>query len=152
MRKETKTAVYDEELGLEAYRFKGIAQPFPNHFHEYYVIGFVEEGERRLSCRNREYMIRRGDVVLFNPGDSHACVQVDGGALDYKGDYAGSDGGSDRQAESSGIFRNRAPRRGDLLLSAPSPRACHGGLPRIWKGRKSSPCAVFAPGAMRTAL
>ena len=85
MRKETKTAVYDEELGLEAYRFKGIAQPFPNHFHEYYVIGFVEEGERRLSCRNREYMIRRGDVVLFNPGDSHACVQVDGGALDYRG-------------------------------------------------------------------
>ena len=47
MRKETKTAVYDEELGLEAYRFKGIAQPFPNHFHEYYVIGFVEEGERQ---------------------------------------------------------------------------------------------------------
>ena len=44
MRKETKTAVYDEELGLEAYRFKSIAQPFPNHFHEYYVIGFVEEG------------------------------------------------------------------------------------------------------------
>lgn len=85
MRKETKTAVYDEELGLEAYRFKGIAQPFPNHFHEYYVIGFVEEGERRLSCRNREYMIRRGDVVLFNPGDSHACVQVDGGTLDYRG-------------------------------------------------------------------
>ena len=79
MRKETKTVVYDEGLRLEAFHFQGIMQPFPNHFHEYYVIGFVEKGERRLSCRNREYTIRRGDVILFNPGDNHACVQTDGG-------------------------------------------------------------------------
>ncbi len=85
MRKETKTVVYDEGLRLEAFHFQGIMQPFPNHFHEYYVIGFVEKGERRLSCRNREYTIRRGDVILFNPGDNHACVQTDGGMLDYRG-------------------------------------------------------------------
>lgn len=42
MRKEIKTVVYDDELRLEAYRFEGVVQPFPNHFHEYYVIGFVE--------------------------------------------------------------------------------------------------------------
>lgn len=85
MRKETKTVVYDEELRLEAYRFEGMARPFPNHFHEYYVIGFVESGTRRLLCRNREYTIGKGDAVLFNPGDSHACVQADEGALDYRG-------------------------------------------------------------------
>lgn len=85
MRKETKTVVCDEELRLEAYRFEGMARPFPNHFHEYYVIGFVESGTRRLLCRNREYTIGKGDVVLFNPGDSHACVQADEGALDYRG-------------------------------------------------------------------
>lgn len=32
---------------------------YKENFHEYYVIKFVEEGERRLSCRNREYTIDR---------------------------------------------------------------------------------------------
>lgn len=45
MRKEIRMAVYDEELQIEAYRFEGIVQPFPSHFHEYYVIGFVEKGD-----------------------------------------------------------------------------------------------------------
>lgn len=85
MKKETRTVVYDEELRVEAYRFEGIVQPFPNHFHEYYVIGFVEDGERCLSCKNQEYLIKKGDIVLFNPGDNHACVQSDDGTLDYRG-------------------------------------------------------------------
>lgn len=85
MKKETRTVVYDDDLRIEAYRFEGIVQPFPNHFHEYYVIGFVENGERRLSCKNQEYTIHRGDIVLFNPGDNHACVQSDDGTLDYRG-------------------------------------------------------------------
>ena len=76
--------VYDEGLGLEAYRFQGIAQPFPSHFHEYYVLGLVEAGERCLSCKDREYMIRAGDLLLFHPGDSHACTQRSGGTLDYR--------------------------------------------------------------------
>lgn len=85
MRKDIKTLVYDEELHLEAYRFEGIGRPFPNHFHDYYVIGFIEQGERRLWCRNQEYPIRPGCILLFNPGDTHACVQTDGGVLDYRG-------------------------------------------------------------------
>lgn len=85
MKKEMRTAVYDKELHLEAYRFEGIMQPFPNHFHEYYVIGFMESGRRILSCKNRTYTIREGDILLFNPGDSHACAQSDGGVLDYRG-------------------------------------------------------------------
>lgn len=85
MKKETRTVVYDDELRLESYRFEGTQQPFPNHFHEYYVIGFVESGERSLSCKNNEYAIQKGNVLLFNPGDNHACVQNDGGTLDYRG-------------------------------------------------------------------
>ncbi len=85
MKKEGRTAVYDDELRIEAYRFEGIVQPFPNHFHDYYVIGFVEDGERALSCKNQEHAVKKGDVLLFNPGDSHACVQSGGGALDYRG-------------------------------------------------------------------
>lgn len=85
MKKEIRTVVYDNELRLEAYRFEGIVQPFPSHFHEYYVIGFVESGQRVLSCRNREYVIESGSIVIFHPGDSHACVQSDEGTLDYRG-------------------------------------------------------------------
>ena len=73
MKKGARTAVYDDELRIEAYRFEGIVQPFPNHFHAYYVIGLVESGARRLACKNREYSIQRGDILLFNPGDNHAC-------------------------------------------------------------------------------
>lgn len=36
MKKETKTAVYDDELRIEAYRFEGIIQPFPSHFTSYF--------------------------------------------------------------------------------------------------------------------
>ena len=85
MKKETRTIVYDEELRLEAYRFEGIVQPFPNHFHEHYVIGFVEDGQRILSCRNKDYSIECGNVVLFNPGDNHGCVQSDERTFDYRG-------------------------------------------------------------------
>lgn len=85
MKKETRTVVYDDGLRLEAYHFEGIVQTFPNHFHEHYVIGFVEDGTRRLSCRNREYFIEKGSIVLFNPGDNHACVQSDDGTFDYRG-------------------------------------------------------------------
>lgn len=85
MKKEIRTVVYDDKLRIEAYRFEGIVQTFPNHFHEYYVIGFVEKGERILSCKNREYSIKQGNILLFNPGDNHACVQSDGGTFDYRG-------------------------------------------------------------------
>lgn len=85
MKRETRTLVYDDELRIEAYRFEGIVQPFPNHFHDYYVIGFIEDGQRALSCRNQEYTLKRGNILLFNPGDNHACVQSDDGTLDYRG-------------------------------------------------------------------
>ena len=85
MKKQTRTADYDDELRIEAYRFEGIVQPFPNHFHEYYVIGFIEDGHRVLSCRNQEYALKKGNILLFNPGDNHACVQSDDGTLDYRG-------------------------------------------------------------------
>ena len=45
---ETRTIVYDEQLQIEAYQFVGIMQKFPNHFHDCYVVGFVEKGNRHL--------------------------------------------------------------------------------------------------------
>ena len=85
VRKEIRTVCYDDDLHLEAYCFQGIMQPFPNHFHDYYVIGFVEAGTRCLSCKNKDYIIGQGNILLFNPNDSHSCAQYDAGSFDYRG-------------------------------------------------------------------
>ncbi|MFT8322579.1 MAG: AraC family transcriptional regulator [Bacillus sp. (in: firmicutes)] len=84
MVKEVRTVYVDSDLHIEAYRFKGIMQKFPAHFHEYYVIGFIEEGQRYLVCKGEEYIINPGDLVLFNPYDTHSCEQIDGKTLDYR--------------------------------------------------------------------
>ncbi|HBH1808933.1 TPA: AraC family transcriptional regulator [Clostridioides difficile] len=84
MRQEERTVCFDKELKIEAYRFKGIMQKFPNHFHEHYVIGFIEKGQRYLSCKNKEYTTSTGDLLLFNPFDSHTCEQIDDKVLDYR--------------------------------------------------------------------
>lgn len=85
MKKETRKAVFDEELKIEAYQFQGIAQTFPNHFHEHYVIGYVENGERFLSCKNKDHIIKKSSILLFNPGDNHECTQTGSGTFDYRG-------------------------------------------------------------------
>lgn len=84
MPEEQRQVYYDRDLKIEAYSLSGIVQKFPNHFHEYYVIGFVEGGRRRLWCRGREYDLCAGDLILFNPRDSHSCAPVDGELLDYR--------------------------------------------------------------------
>lgn len=90
MKKEVRTVCFDETLSLEALSFEGVSQPFPNHFHDYYVIGLVLRGTREMYCKNRSLMIGEGDVLLLEPADNHGCVSVDAdghpvncGAFDY---------------------------------------------------------------------
>ncbi len=82
MRNEPGTAVYDQELRLEAYRFRRCS--FPKHFHEYYVIGYIEDGQGLLICRDVPYDLKKGDIILYNPGDLHACTER-GAPPDYWG-------------------------------------------------------------------
>lgn len=84
MLNEIRTVCFDTELNIEAYNFKGVMQKFPNHFHDYYVIGFVERGKRNLYCKNKQFVVETGDLILFNPGDIHTCEQIDDEALDYR--------------------------------------------------------------------
>ncbi len=79
-----QTACYDYKLGLEAFRFKGMKQEFPNHSHDHYVIGFVEKSRRIMTCRGRERCIIPGDVILFAPGENHSCRQMGDDPLDYR--------------------------------------------------------------------
>jgi AraC-like DNA-binding protein len=84
METEKRTVHFDSDLKLEAYHFEGVMQKFPNHFHEHYVIGYVESGRRLLICKNREYTINAGDMLLLNPLDAHTCEQIDGKTLDWR--------------------------------------------------------------------
>lgn len=85
MKKEARTIVYDKTLRLEAYRLTGIARPFPEHFHDHYVFGLMEDGSRSLSCDGRDYIITKGDMIIFHPYDNHACTQKGRNLLDYRG-------------------------------------------------------------------
>lgn len=74
----------DDELGIEAYIYRGNAKKIPNHFHEYYEIGFIEYGARLVTCQSKEYKAISGDIVLFNPDDKHSCEAEIDDYLDYR--------------------------------------------------------------------
>lgn len=82
--REERWVHYDEVLEIEAYALRGIVRKFPNHFHGYYVLGFIEGGERQLRYRGKMYELHVGDLVLFNPRDNHGCAPVGAEALDYR--------------------------------------------------------------------
>jgi len=44
----------------------------------------------------------QGDIILFNPGDNHACVQSDDGTLDYRGFHISKNSMSDLMEEITG--------------------------------------------------
>lgn len=102
LKKEVRTLAFDDELNIEAYKFEGIAQPFPNHFHDYYVIGLIESDGRRLVCNNAEFDLTAGDMLLLNPSDSHGCIQTDSGVLDYRALNISKDKMSELAAEITG--------------------------------------------------
>lgn len=74
----------DDELGVEAYIYRGNTKKIPNHFHEYYEIGFIEQGTRLITCQSKEYKVMAGDIVLFNPDDKHSCEADTDDYLDYR--------------------------------------------------------------------
>lgn len=84
MKDEKRTVIYDQDLQVEAYQLEGYIQPFPNHYHDYYVIGYMESGERCMSCCNEESIVQKGDVILFNPQDNHSCRPFFNLPMDYR--------------------------------------------------------------------
>lgn len=84
MAENLKTVCFDNDLHVEAYQFTGVGQNFPNHFHDYFVIGLIEVGQRHLVVNQQDYQIGPLDLLTFNPLDRHACDQIDGGLLSYR--------------------------------------------------------------------
>lgn len=77
MKKEIREIYFDKDLRLEAYQLKGVLQAFPMHFHEYYVIGYIDKGHRHMVCKQGEYDISEKDMILFNPFDHHHCYPLE---------------------------------------------------------------------------
>lgn len=102
MNETPRTIVFDNDLHLEFCRFTGMEQPFPNHFHDYYVLGLIEAGTRRLFCKNRDYIAGPGSLLLFQPGDSHGCTQSGSELLDYRSVHIPQDIMRTLMEESSG--------------------------------------------------
>lgn len=82
--KEERLIYYDHDLKIETYQLSGIVQKFPNHFHDCYVFGFIENGRRHLCCKGQEYDLSTGDMILFNPQDNHLCFPLGNEPLDYR--------------------------------------------------------------------
>ena len=85
MIKETRTIHYDAELAIEAYWLQNVLEPFPDHFHDYYLIGFNEKGARELTCGGQKYITTEGDLFTLNPHEPHGCRSYDGKPFSYRG-------------------------------------------------------------------
>lgn len=83
MKKEERSIYYDTDLQVEIYEFKGISQKFASHFHEGYVIGLIEAGEREFVCNNQKYTLVANDILLINPLETHGCEQFGDKDLHY---------------------------------------------------------------------
>lgn len=84
MDKEIREIYYDQDIQVEAYQLKGILQSFPMHFHEYYVIGFIDKGKRHMKCKQGEFDLQQHDIILFNPYDQHQCAPIENSFLEYR--------------------------------------------------------------------
>jgi AraC-like DNA-binding protein len=75
-------SLQDVEVRFSQYR----QSAFQKHFHETYSVGVVTQGLTRLAYtgpQERIYTVSRGDIVLINPGEIHACNPQEGSVLTY---------------------------------------------------------------------
>lgn len=63
--------------------YSDIVQPFAEHTHSHYVFGIVREGERTLTLGGELLPIKKGSLIVFNPGDAHGCAQASPAPFSY---------------------------------------------------------------------
>ncbi len=74
--KNDKKIFYNKDLNFEIYNYESFNTSFPVHFHNYYTIGLIKKGDRKLFCNNKNYSINQNDILLFNPETCHGCNKL----------------------------------------------------------------------------
>ena len=64
-------------------------RPYALHFHESLSLGVVFDGETRLSLHGEQRILRKGDMVLLAPLETHGCNPLAGGFRSYHMFYVG---------------------------------------------------------------
>lgn len=62
---------HDPALRLDALHAVFTTHAFARHWHDYYVVGLVEDGAQTFWCRRDTYLTPRGGLILLNPGEAH---------------------------------------------------------------------------------
>lgn len=62
---------HDPDVQLDILHANFTTYAFARHWHDYYVIGLVEDGAQSFWCRRATYTTPRGGLILLNPGEPH---------------------------------------------------------------------------------
>jgi AraC-like DNA-binding protein len=77
----------DPELRLDSLQARFTRHAFARHWHDYYVIGLVEEGAQTFWCRRATHVTPRGGLILINPGEAHTGEAADARGFSYRALY-----------------------------------------------------------------
>ncbi|WP_165076816.1 MULTISPECIES: AraC family transcriptional regulator [unclassified Desulfovibrio] len=82
---ETTVLAHDVDMGADAFSFSLTGRAFAPHFHPAWVLGCVLSGRRTLMVQGRPYHAGPGDVVIFRPGEVHACAPAGSAPFVWRG-------------------------------------------------------------------
>jgi AraC-like DNA-binding protein len=86
--REWSTLHHDQTLRLDALQAVFTRHAFARHWHDYYVIGLVEDGAQRFWCRRETFLTPRGGLIVLNPGEAHTGEAATGaGGFAYRALY-----------------------------------------------------------------
>jgi AraC-like DNA-binding protein len=78
---------HDPQLRLDSLQARFTRHAFARHWHDYYVVGLVEEGAQTFWCRRATHATPRGGLILINPGEAHTGEAADGRGFSYRALY-----------------------------------------------------------------
>jgi AraC-like DNA-binding protein len=77
--------------GLRMFSADIVRYSFKRHAHDYYVVGYIEDGVQSFSCGGGRYRNPPRGVVAINPGDAHTGEAALPGGFRYRAFYPSAD-------------------------------------------------------------
>lgn len=97
------TEVNRTSIGVDLFKSEYQNFEFPPHFHDYYVIQVVDDGDNSFYCQGKKYAVDNSQVVLINPGEVHTGCTEKNRVLKYRSFYPTAENWKNFIGESSGI-------------------------------------------------